>query len=319
MRSLSFASRILLCAVPLAVTALQSIPATADDGGWHLECSFLCDAWDIALDSQHNVYVMSADRIRVFTAEGEFLREKTGLDYARGIAIDENDVIYFLWYLHRDYTRLGRVERFDLDFQPLGAWTYAQSDLQAGYAIDVRDGIAYIGAANGLLKFATDGVLLDTFEGAWRSVQIIPDGSVWVARDPIGSGHVRHYSAGGDMLDEWYTDLPGELSSGANDIALDSNQRVFVADGNAMLLKIFRADGTLDDTLRVWPHTVALDGDDATYVGGAYPSQLMKFVYTPLSVEPATWGGIKAAFEYRGPLRVSSTAIVIHVPASSPA
>jgi hypothetical protein len=293
MAHMLFSARVLLCAA-LAVTPLPS--SAAGNGEWQLAYSFLCDAWDIAVDSQHNVYVMDADRIRVFTPGGQFLREKTGLNYARGIAIDENDVIYFLWYLHDRSNRLGRVQRYDLDFQPLGAWTYAQSDLQMGFAIDVRDGIAYIGAANGLLKFTTDGVLLDTFEWGWWSVEIVPDGSVWVGRDLGESGLVRHYSSSGDVLDEWSTILPGDISSGATDIAVDSNQRVFVADGNAVLLKIFRSNGKLEDTIQIWPSSVALDGDEVLYVGASYPMQLMKFVQTPVAVQATTWGGIKGLF-----------------------
>ena len=290
-----FSARVMLCAT-VAVTALPWSPATAGNGEWQLAYSFLCDAWDIAVDSQHNVYVMDEDRIRVFTPEGQFLREKTGLNYARAIAIDENDVLYFLWYLHDRSNRLGRVQRYDLDFQPLGAWTYAQSDLQMGFAIDVRDGIAYIGAANGLLKFTADGAPLDTFEGGdWRSVQIIPDGSVWVACDP-GDGLVRHYSSNGVVLDEWSTTLPGDISSGATDIAVDSNQRVFVADGNAVLLKIFRSNGKLEEAIQIWPFSVALDGDDVLYVGASYPMQLMKFVHAPVAVQATTWGGIKGLF-----------------------
>lgn len=290
-----FSARVMLCAT-VAVTALPWSPATAGNGEWQLAYSFLCDAWDIAVDSQHNVYVMDEDRIRVFTPEGQFLREKTGLNYARAIAIDENDVLYFLWYLHDRSNRLGRVQRYDLDFQPLGAWTYAQSDLQMGFAIDVRDGIAYIGAANGLLKFTADGAPLDTFEGGdWRSVQIIPDGSVWVACDP-GDGLVRHYSSNGVVLDEWSTILPGDISSGATDIAVDSNQRVFVADGNAVLLKIFRSNGKLEEAIQIWPFSVALDGDDVLYVGASYPMQLMKFVHAPVAVQATTWGGIKGLF-----------------------
>ena len=69
-----------------------------------------------------------------------------------------------------------------------------------------------------------------------------------------------------------------------------------MADANAVL-KIFSADGVLDDTIPVWPFSVALDGDDVLYVGASYPMRLMKFVYTPLSVQPATWGRIKAAFD----------------------
>jgi hypothetical protein len=304
MCNLPFAPRVLLCAVLLAVTSLQSIPTTADDGRWTLAYSFLCDVWDLAVDSQHNVYALDPgdsyppipSTIRVFTPDGHFLRERTGIHHTtRGIAIDENDEIYLVNYDHDN--RAGYVSRYDLDFRVLGGWRYAYGDLDMGFGIDVRDGIAYIAAANALFKFTTEGALLDRFEWGWRSVEIISDGSVWVAVTGGESGLVRHYSSNGDILDEWFTRLPGDLSSDANDIALDSNQRVFVADGNAGLLKIFRPNGKLDDAIPLWAHSVALDGDDVLYVSASYPTQLMKYVYTPLPVLPTTWGRIKAAFD----------------------
>src|SRR5688500_17131878 len=86
----------------LAGRSLQSIPAIAGAGQWNLEYSFLCWAWGIAVDSHHNVYALDPhnDRIRVFTAEAQFLREETGLVEVIDIAIDENDVIYLMDYGH---------------------------------------------------------------------------------------------------------------------------------------------------------------------------------------------------------------------------
>jgi hypothetical protein len=77
---------------------------------------------------------------------------------------------------------------------------------------------------------------------------------------------------------------------------VDSNQRVFVADGNAVLLKIFRSNGKLENTIPIWPFSVALDGDEVLYVGASYPMQLMKFVHTPVAVQTTTWGAIKGLF-----------------------
>ncbi len=108
---------------------------------------------------------------------------------------------------------------------------------------------------------------------------------------------MRHYSADGDILHEWRTILPGEQYSAPNDIAVDSRQRVIVADLEAMLVKVFRADGILDSTIELWPFSIALDGDNILHVGASEPMYLMKFVYVPVSVDQSSWGRIKAAFK----------------------
>ena len=273
--------------------------ATAE-GGWEFVLEFGNGPGDIAVDSIHNVYVLDVEygRIQVFTSEGLFLRERTGLSYARGIAIDENDEIYVVNYRH-DYPPSGWVLRYGLDFQPLGGWEYAHGDLEAGLGIDVHDGLVYVGTANDMLKFATDGRLLDIFEGAgWDAVEIATDGSVWGVNSETGSGLVRHYSPDGAILAEWSTILPGEEGSYPRGLALDTRNRVFVADDGARV-KIFVSDGTLDDLIQ-WQMRVflalELDGDDLLYVGADFPDRVMKFGQKLVPVEPVTWGEIKSRF-----------------------
>jgi sugar lactone lactonase YvrE len=230
--------------------------------------------------------------VRVFTPDGVYLREQAGFLTPMGIAIDENDVVFVLEHC--------RVHRFTVDFQPLGSWDscIGQGDLQMGRGLDAHGGIVCIAAAGNVLKFTTDGALLDQFPNGWTGVHISPDGSIWVVRGYKYVGLVRHYASDGTNLGEWNTILPGETVSSPRGLAIDSNGRIFVADEGAKV-KIFLSDGSLDDLiqwqLRVFA-SVALDGDSTLYVGTGFPESIMKFHYEVVPVDPSSWGQIKARY-----------------------
>ncbi len=110
-RHLSLLGCILLSVLPVAAAV---VPTNAfADGTWQFLSSFLCNADDIAIDSQHNVYVLDMGEyptIKVFNFQGDLLREEWGFAYARAIAIDDDDFLYVLNYLHEGYSRRGWVE-----------------------------------------------------------------------------------------------------------------------------------------------------------------------------------------------------------------
>jgi len=266
----------------------------AVDGGWQFAFEF-GEGGEIAVDSHGDVYVLNAgrNRVQVFTADGEYQREKTGFDDPYCIAIDENDVIYIL--------QECRVLRYDIDFQPLGGWDscIGQGDLQLGRGIDVQNGIVYIATVNNLLKFTAGGEYLDQFPSGWSDANLVSDGSVWVVSSEMSDvGLVRHYSPDGEVLTEWTTILPDEQVSFPRGLALDSDGRVFVADQGARV-KIFSSNGALDDLiqwqLRVFT-SVELDGDSTLYVGTGFPDRVMKFHYKPVAVDPVTWGKVKTRY-----------------------
>jgi sugar lactone lactonase YvrE len=138
---------------------------------------------------------------------------------------------------------------------------------------------------------------VDQFDHGWSGIDASADGTVWVSNIALPLGLVRHYSADGAVLDEWQTALLGEKTSNPTNIAIDSNDKVFVDDD--MRVKIFHADGTLDDFIEVQLRfliAVELDGDNLLYVGTAVPGRVRKYHYEPLAVEPDTWGGVKSRF-----------------------
>jgi len=267
---------------------------SAANSGWEFVLEFGNGPGDMAVDSSHNVYDLHDNRVQVFTPEGMYLREWTVLANSRSIAIDENDVVYVL--------SRCRVVGYTTDGDPVLGWDscIGQGDLQQGFGIDVRAGLVYIGTASDLLKFATDGTLLDVFEdgGNWRSVKVLADGSVWVVNSDTGYGLVRHFSGDGEVLAEWTTILPGEEGSYPRGLDLDTLGRIFVVDEGARV-KIFLSDGTLDDLiqwqLRIFAN-LDLDGDDVLYVGADFPAGVMKFHHKVTPVEPSTWGSIKSRF-----------------------
>jgi sugar lactone lactonase YvrE len=275
-----------------AILALVGSSGTAE-AEWDLTLEFANYlAVGIAVDSSGNVYLADGahDRIQVFSAEGDYLREKAGFLDLRDVAIDEDNIVYALGAC--------RVWRYTTEFQPLGSWDtcIGQGDIQSARGIDVHGGLVYIVTTTSVLKFTTDGALLEQFPFGWHDVHIVPDGSLWVVT-PLGAqGLVRHYSAEGVVLGEWATILPDEGSSSPLGIDVDSRGRVFISDGR---VKIFQADGALDELISL-PFrlltTLELDGDNVLYVGAGFPDRALQFRQRVVPVDRATWGGIKSQF-----------------------
>jgi sugar lactone lactonase YvrE len=277
----------------LATMACLALPAIAE-AGWVFDLEFgnFGSAKDIAVDSKGEVYVADGtSRVQVFTPDGQFLREETGFTTLRGIAIDENDIVYI--------NDACRVYRYTTDLTPLGSWDscIGQGDLQQGFGIDADNGFVWVATSANVNKFTLDGVLVDQFDHGWSGIDASADGTVWVSNIDLPLGLVRHYAADGAVIDEWPTALPGEETSNPTNIAVDSGDEVFVNDSG--LVKIFHANGKLDDFIEVqlrFVDAVELDGDNLLYVGTSVPGRVMKFHQKLVAVESKTWGGVKARF-----------------------
>jgi len=277
--------------------ALNMSGTAAAGGGWEFlfDWGDFGDVEDIAVDSNGSVYVLDRPngRVQVFTPDGQYLREQTGFNDPTGLAIDA-DTVYV-------QERCG-VYRFTTNFVDLGGWEscIGKGDLQQNRGIDVKNGVAWIVTVNDVLKFTTDGTLLDRFMDfiGWIDVRAVPDGSIWVVTGFGFQGLVRHYSEDGQVITEWNTILPGEKSSAPVAIALDSSGTVFTADGR---VKMFSPNGVLQDLIEV-PFALLLDvelaGDDILYVGQSFtsPGRVLKYRRVPMPVESETWGSIKARY-----------------------
>ncbi len=100
-------------------------------------------------------------------------------------------------------------------------------------------------------------------------VAIAPDGSLFIS-DGYGNARVHHYSAEGEWLHSWGEPgiAPGQFMVPHN-IAIDAEERLYVADREAHRVQVFDGEGTLLD---VWhdihrPCDLTLGPDGLVYIG----------------------------------------------------
>ncbi|HIG56559.1 MAG TPA: 6-bladed beta-propeller [Candidatus Latescibacteria bacterium] len=101
-------------------------------------------------------------------------------------------------------------------------------------------------------------------------VAVLQDGSFYVS-DGYGNTRVVKFSAQGEFLFEWGTpgSGPGEFDL-PHGIAVDENERVFVADRSNSRIQIFDSTGTF---IAEWksqglgrPYSMAIGSDNSVYV-----------------------------------------------------
>ncbi len=120
---------------------------------------------------------------------------------------------------------------------------------------------------------------------------IASDGSVFVA-DGYGNNRVVHFDAQGKYVKAW-----GKLGTGPDEfslphaIAIDSKDRIYVADRNNVRIQIFNRDGQLIDSWAnvIVPWGFCLTGEDHLWVAGSTPMAWRedpKYPGAPLSCPP---------------------------------
>ncbi len=214
------------------------------------------------------------------------------------VAVDANDNI---WTFNRSVPPI-QVYRPDGTF--VRAWGEKSVGMAHHIKID-RDGniwLADIGlhvvrkfspSGEVLLTLGTPGLFGEDQEHLDKptDMAIASDGSVFVA-DGYGNNRIVHFDPQGKFVKAW-----GKLGTGPEElslphaIAIDSKDRIYVADRNNVRIQIFNRDGQLIDSWSnaIVPWGFCLTSDDHLWVAGSTPMAWRedpKYPGAPLSCPP---------------------------------
>lgn len=201
-----------------------------------------------------------------------------------GIAVDSSDNVYV-------FTRAQHpVQVFDKSGKFLRSWG---KDVGMAHHIKVdRDGNIWIADVGHhvVQKFTPDGKLLLTLgtkgmAGRDKTHFYMPtdmvvakNGDVFVS-DGYGNARIVHFDAKGTYLNEW-----GELGHGPGQfstphaIAMDSKERIYVADRNNVRIQVFDTKGKFIEEWRnlIVPWGFHVTKEDEIWVCGSSPMQWRK-------------------------------------------
>jgi DNA-binding beta-propeller fold protein YncE len=212
------------------------------------------DPFDIAFDSQHNVYVADQvnQRIQKFTSDGQFITQWGSGVNPTGIAIESSDNVFVTEQFDH------RVAKFTNNGMLISRWGSQ-------------------GTNNGQFEYP-------------RGIAIDSTGNVYVT-DLIPntlSYRIQKFTNDGVFLTSW-----GTLGSGSSPvqfngygIAIDPSNNVYVADSfedkvqkftnTGTLLAEFGSTGTADGQFNT-PHDVTLDSSGNVYVADTYNHRIQVF------------------------------------------
>jgi streptogramin lyase len=268
----------------------------------------------LALDSHGNVYVadFANNRVQKFDQDGKFLwkwggyGQQDGLfNRVSGLAVDREDHIYVSDFWNH------RVQVFTAEGEFITGWGSGGTGpgyffIPVGVAL-TPEGDLVVGDSNNnrLQKFSPEGVLLPLTLAAPEDLH-----DIWcVAVDSLGNiyavanGRVYKIISGGQFVTSWGSALNPDGSFGSAGIAVDSQDRVYVAykvelDGvDHSRIEVFTADGAF---IRSWgsqgsgdgqfdgPRDVAFDSAGNVYVVESDNHRIQKF--DPDGVFLAKWG-----------------------------
>ena len=200
--------------------------------------------YDVAVDAQGNLYVVSWNQVQKFTPNGAFLARWGGVGGTDGlfqrpsaVAIDSNANVYIV------DTGNARIQKFDTNGQFLLKWgdeggKDGEFQNPSGIAVDANDHVYVVDQGNNRIqKFDGEGVFLHK----WGEGEYGVDGKFWqpqrIAVDGEGNVYVtdrdriEKFDGEGNFLTAW-----GSLGSGEGEfsvpwaIAADSAGNVYVTD-----------------------------------------------------------------------------------------
>ena len=218
-------------------------------------CASLIDVGGVAVDADDNVYVLNRSDypVIVFDREGTPIRHwgEGFFKRAHGSFIARDGSIYCT----DDGSHI--VAKFNPDGEPLLVLGTRDEPSDTGYTRtwEVYQSVSTIKHAGPPFNRPT-GVVVNS------------DGDIFVS-DGYGNARVHHFSADGTLLHSWGEPggWPGQFKL-PHDIALDSKDRLLVADRENSRIQVFDQDGTFIEQWydMVRPTGIRVDANGIVYV-----------------------------------------------------
>ena len=244
----------------------------------------------------------TADRIEVFTPEGELLfnwggsgSEPGQFNVPLGIAVYA-DTLYIV-----DGGNC-RVQKFGLDGALSGVWTRCNPSLPGhmSFARNIvarHDHVYVTSLGHGLIyKFDLDGNFVSQYGPySHMAAAVAGDETVWGVSATAEGPFATHYSAEGDVLARWSLIPPGADWATPIDVDLDDDGNLYITMDSLGTVEVFAPDGEHLETVVVC-ETRGIDvvSDHEFYVAGY--SNICRYVRQQVAVEPASWGAIKGSY-----------------------
>ncbi|HZL85301.1 MAG TPA: 6-bladed beta-propeller [Candidatus Krumholzibacteria bacterium] len=258
------------------------------------------------LDAMGNVYVADLlnHRVQKFDSNGNFITMWGSYGSTPGqfigpfdVAVDASANVYVV-EVNNNY----RVQKFDSNGAFITTWgSYGSGQGQfiipLSLAVD-NSGNVYVADGDRIQKFDGSGNFISWWTGAGgaRGIDVDALGNVYVS-DSLG--RVVKFDGNGVLIATW---LAMDSPFG---VAADANGNIFVTETNAGMgparAAIFTSAGAFvlrwGEGLLVDPRSIVVDAAGSSiYVSDIGRNQVLKFRYTPVSIQTKTWSLVKSIY-----------------------
>jgi len=258
------------------------------------------------LDAMGNVYVADLlnHRVQKFDSNGNFITMWGSYGSGHGqfigpfdVAVDTSRNVYVV-EVNNNY----RVQKFDSNGTFITTWgSYGSGQGQfinpVSLAVDVS-GNVYVADLSRIQKFDNSGNFITWWTGvsSARGIDVDVLGNVYVVD---GLCRVVKFDGNGALITEWPTLC---IPFG---VAADAKGNIFVTETQAGMgparAAIFTSAGTFvlrwGEGLFVDPRSIVVDAAGSSiYVSDIGRNQVLKFRYTPVSIQTKTWSLVKSIY-----------------------